>query len=101
MKRQSDKVQHVLRAGQTRKHHCHWPGCSEEVPPARWGCRRHWYMLPEALRTRIWRAYKIGQEETGAPSAEYIAAARETQAWIRQHQAEETKAAPDLFGGGR
>lgn len=25
-------------------HHCHWPGCDKPVPPAMWGCKRHWYM---------------------------------------------------------
>ena len=101
MSRQSDKVRHVLAAGQTRKHHCHWPGCSKQVPPARWGCREHWYMLPERIRTRIWRAYQIGQEETAAPSTEYVAAAREAQDWIRAHLAAEQKAQPDLLGGRR
>jgi hypothetical protein len=39
-----------------RGHHCHWPGCEVPVPPAMWGCRRHWYMLPADIRRLIWAA---------------------------------------------
>jgi hypothetical protein len=81
------KADHVRRAGQTRSHHCHWPGCERQVPPARWGCTSHWYALPKHLRDRIWQAYRPGQEDTATPSREYLAAARDVQAWIAQHQA--------------
>lgn len=90
----SDKVAHVKRAGQIRAHHCHWPGCEKQVPPAMWGCRPHWYTLPKALRDRIWQTYKPGQEVNGTPSVSYIAAAREVQAWIAEYQAKQT---PGLF----
>jgi CDP-diacylglycerol pyrophosphatase len=76
------KADHVRAARQTRLHACHWPGCDKQVPPAMWGCSAHWYRLPLSLRTRIWRAYRIGQEETGTPSREYVAVAREVRAWI-------------------
>ena len=84
----SQKVDHVLASRQTRLHHCHWPGCSEQVPPARWGCRKHWYRIPIALRNRIWAAYRPGQENDIKPSERYIAVAKEVQAWIAE------------FGGG-
>lgn len=77
-----DKVRHVRQATQSRLHHCHWPGCDAQVPPAKWGCKAHWYMLPEDIRTRIWRAYGVGQEQNGRPSPEYVAVAREAQDWI-------------------
>jgi hypothetical protein len=63
-------------------HHCHWPGCETEVPPAMWGCRRHWYQLPKRLRDRIWETYMPGQEITKTPSAEYVEVAKEVQEWI-------------------
>lgn len=66
-------------------HTCHWPGCKIEVPPKLWGCRYHWYLLPQRLRNRIWATYKPGQEITKTPSTEYIAAAREVQDWIAAH----------------
>lgn len=68
-------------------HTCHWPGCTRRVPPARWGCRPHWYRLPLRLRNLIWREYRPGQEVTKTPSREYIAAAKEVQAWIAEHTA--------------
>lgn len=66
-------------------HTCHWPGCTQQVAPALWGCRKHWFKLPMRLRQRIWRHYRAGQEVTKTPSAEYLAAARDVQAWIREH----------------
>lgn len=88
-----DKVAHVKAARQTRDHRCHWIGCEKQVPPAMWGCTRHWYTLPRSLRTRIWRAYTPGQEDGGSrPSPEYLEVAREVQAWIEAYQrSEETK----------
>jgi len=81
----NEKVRHVRRATQTRGHGCHWPGCGAEVPPAQWGCRTHWYALPKWLRDKVWRAYRVGQEETMTPSREYLAVADEVQEWIREH----------------
>lgn len=81
----SRKVAHVraaLRGGEHRDHACHWPGCTKQVPPATWGCKPHWYKLPQDLRRRIWRAYRVGQEKTKTPSREYVEVAREAQDWI-------------------
>lgn len=69
-------------------HTCHWPGCKQQVPPARWGCRDHWYRLPKALRDRIWRSYRPGQEVDKRPSQDYLNAARAVQDWIRTVQPE-------------
>ncbi len=80
------KVAHVVAAGQVRKHHCHWPGCTEQVPPAKWGCRPHWYALPEDIRRRIWATYRVDQESDGRPSEAYVEVAREAQAWIAARQ---------------
>lgn len=65
------------------KHLCHWPSCRVTVPPRLWGCRAHWYALPAAIRRDILRAYRPGQEIDKNPSAEYMAAARAAQEWIR------------------
>jgi CDP-diacylglycerol pyrophosphatase len=80
------KVAHVKSQGQTRQHHCHWPGCKEQVPPAKWGCTKHWFMLPRSLRERIWSAYRIGQEKDMRPSREYVQVAREVQDWIKENR---------------
>jgi hypothetical protein len=87
----ADKVRHVKRAGQTRDHTCHWPGCGKQVPPAMWGCRSHWYALPKPLRDRIWATYRPGQEATLTPSAEYLTAAREVQNWIKANAGTQEK----------
>lgn len=79
-----EKVDHVRAASRkgASGHHCHWPGCDKPVPPAMWGCKAHWFKLPQALRNKVWRAYRPGQEISKTPSAEYVAVAREVQAWI-------------------
>src|SRR5262245_36010814 len=77
------KVAYVKRAGQTRNHHCHWPGCERQVPPAMWGCKAHWYALPPNLRRKIWATVRSGQETNWTPSREYVAAALVVQAWIK------------------
>lgn len=76
------------RKGQAGKHHCHWPGCERIVPPAFWGCRKHWGELPYALRQRIWATYQPGQEVSKTPSREYVEAARAVQEWIANRPVE-------------
>lgn len=79
----ADKVAHVKGSGQTRDHHCHWPGCTQQVPPARWGCPSHWFMLPPFHRKAIWDAYKIGQENNmDLVSRKYADAVGRAQMWI-------------------
>jgi hypothetical protein len=82
-----EKVAHVKRAGQTREHACHWPGCTAQVPPAMWGCKPHWYSLPKRLRDGIWASYRHGQESSGRVSREYVEAAKAVQDWITAFQA--------------
>ncbi len=65
-------------------HHCHWPGCERVVPPKLWGCKYHWFGLPQNLRNEIWRTYRPGQEITKTPSSEYLEAAKKVQAWIKE-----------------
>mgnify|MGYP001577881831 CR=1 FL=1 len=79
-----EKIRHVRAQGQTRPHECHWPGCKAQVPPAMWGCKRHWFMLPANLRRRGWAAYQPGQEEGDTEvSTEYLDVADDVQKWIR------------------
>lgn len=82
-----NKYDHVRQAPPSRGHTCHWPGCDQQVPPAMWGCRSHWFRLPKKLRNKIWLAYRAGQEITKTPSAQYVAAAREVQDWIATQMA--------------
>lgn len=81
----SKKVEYVKSQGQTREHHCHWPGCNKQVKPAMWGCYYHWMRLPKHFRDRIWQAYRVGQELDRSPSREYLEVAREVQEWIMKN----------------
>lgn len=83
----SEKVEHVKAARQTRGHHCHWPGCPKQVPPAMWGCASHWFKLPKALRDRVWAAYRPGQENDMHPSESYMEVAAAVQEWISKQAA--------------
>jgi hypothetical protein len=81
----NEKRAYVRSQGQTRKHHCHWPGCGKQVPPAMWGCKAHWFRLPMALRDKVWRAYEPRQEVDLSPSEDYLAVADGVERWIREH----------------
>lgn len=67
-------------------HTCHWYGCTEEVPPAMWGCRTHWFLLPKRLRDKVWATYIPGQEITKTPSEAYIAVIHEVDEWILEYK---------------
>lgn len=84
------KVTYVLKAGQTRPHKCHWPGCEQDVPPAMWGCPKHWKMLPARIRTDIWRSFRPGQEVDMQVSNSYLKAAKRAQDWIIKRGLETT-----------
>lgn len=79
------KADYVRKQKQTRPHTCHWPGCKSQVPPAVWGCKKHWFMLPKYLRDRIWQTYELGQEKTMTPSEDYLQAAKAVQEWIQEN----------------
>lgn len=85
------KVRYVKGQGQTRDHHCRWPGCLAQVPPAKWGCYRHWMMLPKYLRDKVWAAYRPGQKVNLTPPRAYLAVAQEVQDYIAQNYPQEGK----------
>lgn len=78
----ADYVRNESKRNETFDHHCHWPGCTKKVPPAMWGCKTHWFKLPQALRNKVWRTYEPGQEISKDPSDAYLTVANEVQAWI-------------------
>lgn len=57
-------------------HYCHAKGCKVRIPPSMFMHKRHWYMLPKAMRDAIWDTYVPGQEFRKNPSEAYLAAAR-------------------------
>jgi hypothetical protein len=80
------KADYVQRQKQDRPHSCHWPGCKQQVPPAKWGCAAHWFQLPKELRDLIWSTYRPGQEKDMRPSRAYLDAANKVQKWIKAFQ---------------
>lgn len=78
----SEKVAHVKKSKQTRSHECHWTGCKQQVPPAMYMCKHHWFRLPKNMRDRIWATYRTGQEDTMTPSEAYIHVSRQVQEWV-------------------
>ena len=78
-------------------HRCHFPGCNLPVPPARWGCRSHWFMLPVKVRRRIWETYRPGQEQDKRPSREYVLAVQDARDWIHANLPAEVKRLRELW----
>ena len=64
------------------QHTCHWITCNVAVPPKMWGCKKHWFKLPLALRREVWRNYRPGQEIDKNPSRAYIETALKVRRWI-------------------
>jgi len=50
-------------------------------------CRKHWFMLPVALRFLIIKNYRKGQEIDKRPTRAYVEAVQRTTAWIAEHEA--------------
>ena len=57
-------------------HHCHAAGCTQAVPRERLMCKRHWFMVPAAIRSCIWASYRPGQCDDWEITHEYAEAAR-------------------------
>ena len=41
-------------------HDCPGPGCEAQIPYEMLACSRHWYQVPKALRTAVYRAWDHG-----------------------------------------
>lgn len=54
------------------EHTCHAMACEAKVPPAMFMCKRHWYMLPKAMRDAVWDEYVPGQEDRMDPTEDYL-----------------------------
>ena len=57
-------------------HHCHAAGCTKNVPPQMFMCKKHWLMVPRAIQSRIWATYRPGQCDDWQISHDYAEAAR-------------------------
>lgn len=68
------------------EHHCHAIGCEIPVPPKMFTCRRHWYMLPKAMRDEIWENYRPGQEIDKSPTGAYLVAACKARMYLAEKE---------------
>lgn len=68
------------------EHTCHARGCDVHVPPRRFMCPKHWYMLPKATRDAVWAAYRPGQERTMDPSREYLDVTTDAVNWLAERE---------------
>ena len=59
-------------------HLCGWPECRRPVPISMWGCKAHWFSLPQEIRDAIWRGYTRGKL-----SPEWIEANDRALEWIK------------------
>lgn len=57
--------------GKPHTHTCPGPACIREIPYDRLACPMHWYQLPQALRSLIYRTWGNGK---GAGSDEHTEA---------------------------
>lgn len=67
-------------------HTCHAEGCQRTVKPSLFMCREHWRMVPPALQQRIWRHFRPGQEKDKRASTQYLDAARESVAAVKEFE---------------
>jgi hypothetical protein len=64
-------------------HHCHAVECGRRCPREHLFCRRHWAATPSALKTRIYEAYRKGQERGHPrPSQAWLDAVREAKRYL-------------------
>lgn len=58
------------------EHRCHARGCIVALPPKMFMCRKHWFMLPKAMRDAVWAEHRPGQRIGKDPTAAYLRVTR-------------------------
>jgi hypothetical protein len=69
-------------------HKCLWPECDKLIPLSQWGCRSHWYRLPNNIRAWIGRTYRGGVLRGDHPSRHWLEAHHAALEWIAQQEVE-------------
>ncbi len=87
-------------------HLCHAAGCTQPVNPAFLMCSRHWFMVPQRLKSLVRRHYRGGQERDKLVTHAYCEAVRaavvavaEKEGWT-QEEIDKACAAYDVFDPG-
>lgn len=73
-------------------HRCHATGCNVQISPFLLMCLKHWNMVPQVMKKRVWLYYRKGQEIDKQPSPEYM---RAQQAAIQAVAEKEGKLGPE------
>lgn len=70
-------------------HACPWPGCGKLVHVRLWGCRKHWFSLPQPIRRRILEArHPWSLELEDNPPIEYRLALQDARDWLTVYAAD-------------
>ena len=69
------------------KHICHAVGCSVPCQPEFLMCRKHWGLVPQVLKARVYRHYRRGQCDDKNPSRYWLEAAAEVIKYVAQREA--------------
>lgn len=70
-------------------HTCHATDCTTPVPPVMFMCKRHWFMLPQAMRNAIYSHYRPGQCDDWHITHAYAEAARNAVRYIAAKEGKE------------
>jgi len=70
-------------------HACHAVGCSRQIPPILLFCPAHWKLVPQAIRFRVFAAYKPGQEDRKDPSLLWCIAADDAVRYVAKLEGRE------------
>lgn len=71
-------------------HTCHATGCTKNVPPEMFMCKKHWFSLPKSMRNAIWATYRPGQCDDWNITHEYAEAARTAVCYLAQKEGVES-----------
>ena len=70
-------------------HACHAVGCSREIPPILLLCPAHWKLVPQAIRFRVFAAYRKGREVDKQPSLLWCIAADDAVRYVAKLEGRE------------
>jgi len=65
-------------------HLCVATGCDKRLSLERIFCKRHWSMVPSAIRNRIFDHYRLGQCYDRKPSSAWLEAVKDAVLFIRE-----------------
>lgn len=77
-------------------HFCHAKGCSTPCKPEHLMCIRHWKMVPELLKAKVYATYRPGQCDDKKPSEAWRRAAHAAIEFVAAHEMFTPHNLPDI-----